>query len=77
MKPYKVSSGSGVRGIGRFSQSGGYGKNPARYFLGLGWGQTWYQQNPKQSSNSVDSVGSSIEVSQSTVLSIIANQTPF
>ena len=50
MEPYKVSSGRGVRGRGRFSQSGGRGKAPASSFLGRGRGQTWSQQNPKQSS---------------------------
>lgn len=50
MEPYKVSSGRGVRGRGRFSQSGGRGKTPASSFLGRGRGQTWSQQNLKQSS---------------------------
>ena len=50
MEPYKVSSGRGARGRGRFSQSGGRGKTPASSFLGRGWGQTWSQQNPKQTS---------------------------
>lgn len=50
MEPYKVSSGRGVRGRGRFSQCGGRGKTPASSFLGRGRGQTWSQQNPKQSS---------------------------
>ena len=50
MEPYKVSSGRGARGRGRFSQSGGRGKTPASSFLGRGRGQTWSQQNPKQTS---------------------------
>ena len=59
MEPYKVPSGRGVRGRGRFSQSGGREKSPASSFLGHGRGQ------------------SSTEVSQSSIESIIANQTPF
>ena len=50
MEPYKVPSGRGARGRGRFSQSGGRGKTPASSFLGRGRGQTWSQQNPKQTS---------------------------
>ena len=50
MEPYKVSSGRAARGRGRFSQGGGRGKTPASSFLGRGRGQTWSQQNPKQTS---------------------------
>ena len=32
MEPYKVLSGRGARGRGRFSQSGGRGKTPASFF---------------------------------------------
>ena len=48
MEAYKVPSCRGVRGRGRFSQSGGRGKTPATSFLRRGRGQTWSQQNPKQ-----------------------------
>ena len=50
MEPYKVPSGRGVRGRGRFNQSGGRGRTPTSSFLGRGRGQAWPQQNPKQSS---------------------------
>ena len=50
MEPYKVPSGRGVHGRGRFNQCGGRGKSPARPFLGRGRGQTWSQQNTNKSS---------------------------
>lgn len=68
MEPYGVPSGRGARGRGRLSQSGGGVKTPAISFLGRGRGQTWPEQSPKQSSP---------KVSQSSVIDIIGNETPF
>ena len=47
-------------------------EKPLHFFLGRGRGQTWSQAIINK-----DSVGSSSKVGQSTVVSIIANQSPF
>ena len=75
MKLYKVSSDRGARGRGRFSQSGGRGK-PLQVFFRARPGPNMVPEE-SQAVISKGFVGSSTEVSQSTVVSIISNQTAF
>ena len=76
MERYRVPSGRGVRGRGCFNQCAGRGKTPASPFFRARPGPNMVPAESQAVINK-DSVESSTEVSQSSVVSIIANQTPF
>ena len=77
VEPYKVPGGRGKRGRGRFSHNSGRGKTPSPLvFFSARPGPSMAPSKPQSIVNQ-DPVGSSEGVSQSSIASIIANQTPF